>query len=108
MEILNYRKIKNGSAILAEFSIKIPKWHLILHKVKHMKGKNGGELVTGPSEKYVNKEGETKYSRFWQFEDRDCDERFQVAVRRALDEFLADNPETPVQSTIDPDEEVPF
>ena len=47
MEILNYRKIKNGSAILAEFSIKIPKWHLILHKVKHMKGKNGGEFVTG-------------------------------------------------------------
>ena len=76
-----------------------------------MKGKNGGEFVTGPSEKYVNKEGETKYSRFWQFEDRETDDRFQKEVRRTLDEFLADNPELPeppVQPTIDIDEECPF
>jgi hypothetical protein len=108
IEILNYRKIQNGSAILAEFSLKIPKWHIILHKIKHMKGKNGGEFVTGPSEKYVDKEGKTKYARFWQFEDRETDDRFQKEVRRTLDEFLADNPETPVQTTMDLDEEIPF
>lgn len=106
MQILNYRKVQNGSSILAEFSVKVPAWHLILHKVKHMRGKNGGEFVTGPSEKYQTKEGETKYYKYWQFEDKETDDRFQAAVRRALDEFLVDDPEVPVHRN--PNEEVPF
>jgi len=104
-EILNYRKVQNGSSIISEFSVKITKWGLTFFKLKQIQAKNGGSFIAGPSEKYKNAQGEEKYSKYWMF-DKETDERFQTAVKRALEEFLADRPD--VETKRNMDEEVPF
>ena len=104
-EMVYYRRVQNGSSIMAEFAIRIPKWDLTLYKLKLIQGKSGGTFISGPSEEYKDKAGERKFSRYWAF-GKETDERFQKEVKRFVEEYNASKPEVETQRA--KEEECPF
>lgn len=88
MEVMSYRKGKDGSNVLAYFSLYIPEWDLYLNNLSYVRSKSGGTFVSPPSNKYQTKEGETKYAPHFLFGKRMSD-RFQEAAKKAIEEYAS-------------------
>jgi hypothetical protein len=107
-EMIYYKKVQNGSAILAEFGVKIVKWGLSLYKLKMIQGESGGTFIVGPAEKYVDKAtGQEKFSKYWMF-DKEIDDRFQKELKRFIEEYIASQSTVETDRTLPKDDECPF
>ncbi len=78
----DFRRIDKG-ALIGFFNLEITGWHLRLNGCKWF-AKGGQEWIGLPSEKYVTRDGQTKYRNAVEITDRDVNQRFQLAAIAAV------------------------
>jgi len=108
MNITSYRSV-NKDNLIAYFSLYVEKWGIYLNNCSLIRGRNGGTFIGFPSQKY-EKDGETKYAPHFCF-DKEVNERFQLAAKKAIDEYVKTNQEQPKQEyqpNLDENDECPF
>ena len=89
IEILSYRSSIKG-ARQGNLSLRIPAWKLEIRDMTLFM-KNGHRWLSMPSRSY-EKDGETKYSPFLYFFDKDQNDKFQKVALDALDKWIKENP----------------
>jgi hypothetical protein len=96
---------RDGSNILAIVSFYIPEWNLYLHQATCVRSPKGGYFIGFPSRKYT-KEGKDFYARYYDFEGNSKD-RFQVAAKKAIEEYVAKNKQEPVTHSTKTENKLP-
>lgn len=105
IEITEFRKISKGN-LYGFCAAKIDAWHMEIKSITIFYSK-GQFSFSMPSKEYEKPDGGKGYSPFIKLDDAAYG-RFQVAMRKALEEHLAKINESPEQVIIDSDDSLPF
>ena len=96
MKITKYTKSPKESSLLGFFSMtyKDQYGERFINSMKLFQV-NGRRFITHPDEKFQNEAGETKYSAFTGYTQRDHSDKFQNDVLKALDAFFIEKNKEP-------------
>lgn len=106
IEIENIEAIHKGK-LLAKCTVHIPSWKMRLQNVMVFE-EGAKRWVNMPTHVFENREGETIYQELISFDSSDITRRFKAQVKKAVDEYLAKNPDMEPEPVVKGDEEVPF
>lgn len=99
IQITRYKPMDKGP-LKAFLDIYIEPWGLEIRDCSLMET-DSGKWVNMPSERYTKDDGSTGYKSYLFFNDPQTRERFQNAVKSAVDEYVAQN--APSTSTQEPE-----
>jgi len=105
IEIQNIEPVYKG-ALVAKCDVYIKPWHLILKEVKIFE-KGTQRFVGLPARKFDSDEGE-KWVELVQFDSDSVKKRFTAQIRKAVDEYLAKNPNMEPEPVVSESEDLPF
>jgi hypothetical protein len=106
IEVSNIEAIHKGS-LLAKCDVRIVPWKLTLNEVKIFEH-GANRSVAMPSQQYETREGETKYKELMSFDTDDLKKRFRAQVLKAVELYLAQNPDMEPEPVVTEDAEAPF
>ena len=111
IKVTRYQKAGDTGALVAFFSIIVPKWvGFYINDLKVFQG--GGKFWIKLPDRTYEKDGEKKYAPYCGFENREISDKFQAEVLTAIDEYAKENArkeqEAQTQMPFTPDENVPF
>jgi len=85
LECIHFSPV-NKNTCVGMATIYIPNWHLEISGIS-LHEKNDKRWISLPARKY-EKDGETKYSPYIRFKDKDIHNRFCEAVKKAIDQKM--------------------
>ena len=98
---INFKSFTKG-CLLGFADIYVPKWGVEIYSISLFQ-KNGHRWVSFPSKEYKDEKGETKYSQFMRFKEKDHSDAFGDVVMKAIDKFcLEDQSKAPESKEEDP------
>lgn len=89
IEIIEFKPIKNNT-LIAQVSIKIPKWGGFRIKRIKVFEKDSKRWIALPSEEY-EKDGKKKYFALNDFEAPEMNEAFRTSFFQAFDSYISSN-----------------
>lgn len=106
IEVLNINPIQKGN-LLATCDVHIKPWKLTMIEVKIFE-KGANRWINLPSKEFTTETGEKKYTEMLVFDTEVIKNRFRAQILKAVDEYLAGNPEMKFEDVIKQEEELPF
>lgn len=106
LEVENIRAINKGN-LLATCDVHIKPWRTTLHDIKIFQ-KGNSRWISLPSKEYTNDAGEKKYTELVTFDNDGIKERFRDQIMRAVEAYIASNPDLKPEDIIKEDDTVPF
>ena len=106
LEVTNIQAINKGT-VLCKCDVRVIPWKMTMHDVLVFE-KGQDRYCSLPTEKFETREGEVKYKKKISFDTDEITRRFQSQVMKAIDEYLAGNPEMEPEPVVTSDQTVPF
>ena len=106
IEVYNVIPLKKGS-LLAVCSVYIQPWDMEIHDIKIFE-KGTNRWLGMPSKDFVTPDGVTKYKDQMNFRQEVNKIKFRNQIMGAIDKWLAENPDMPMDNLIKENAELPF